>query len=256
MDIRKKRMILCISNAGSEGKTTLAKAIKEMLIHNGISHSTLLGDKDHIELLKTYGASEVKMFDIRQDKDTLINALADDVEVILVDFPASSIDEVVRTFGSMEEFVSALSQFNTVPTFATPVVSDKSIQSIDRLIMLCKGIQDNYEYLFVLNEGLMAANKDAVTHAFNSNKAIAAVIESGKAQTATLKVKFTPTLAEIVRTKKLREALKEDMKPMERILLTSFLRETETQFSKVLGINSVTQPTKLETWVKEETKKK
>lgn len=254
MTIRKKKMLLCISNAGSEGKTTIAKAIKETLIHNSISHSTYLCDKDHIELLKTYG-SEVTIFDIRQDKDTLINALGDDVEIILVDFPAASIDELTNVFGSMQTFIDSFGVFEAVPVFIIPVVSDKSIQSIDRLSALLEGVQGGFEFVFVLNEGLMTS-KDAVHLAFNNNQSVQTAISNGKAKTVTISTKFTPAFSELVKTQRLRQALTQKLNPMEKVLLMDFLKKTDQQFCEVFGFKSVSTPTALETIVKANTKAK
>ena len=229
-------MLLCISNAGSEGKSTIAKAIKEAMLNHGTKHSTYLCDKDHIELLKTYG-SQVKLFDIRKDKETLINSLADEVDFILVDFPAASIDELDNVFGSMQEFVSALEAFEVSPVFIVPVVSDKSLQSIDRLGELLSEVTGEYEYVYVLNQGLMT-NKDTITEAFNSNKTALKALDDAIGKVVTITTKFTPAFAELVKTQMLRQTLTNNtgLKPMEKVLLIDFLKKTDDQFQKVFSL--------------------
>lgn len=233
--MNKKKMLLCISNAGSEGKSTIAKAIKETMLNHGTKHTTYLCDKDHVELLRTYG-SDVTLFDIRQDKDTLINSLDDDADFILVDFPAASIDELVNVFGSMQSFVDSFEVFNAVPVFIIPVVSDKSIQSINRLHELLEDVKGEYEFLFVMNEGLMT-NKDAIKEALANNGKAKDSLEAGKAQVVTISTKFTSAFSEVVKSQKLRESLaKNNLKPMEKVLLLDFLKKTDEQFTKVLGL--------------------
>ena len=234
---RMKRMLKTISNEGSSGKSMIAKLIKETLMNHGVAHSTYLCDKDHIELVKTYGA-EVTMFDIRQDKETLINALGDAVDYVLVDFPAASIDELVNVFGSMQTFIDSFAVFDAEPTFVIPVVSDKSIQSIQRLSNILRGVQGGYQFIFVINEGLMS-NKASIMESFTNDTAVQSALNSGIAHTVTISTKFTPNFAELVRTEKLRSLLTTKLSPMDKVLMIDLLKKSDDQFSKVLGLPPV-----------------
>lgn len=240
-----KKLIMTISNEGSSTKSTTAKYIKETFMRRGISHATYLCDKDHRELIDTYG-DEVKYFNIREDHEALINILAEDFEYIIVDFPASSFDELYKIFGDMQTFLDSFTMFNALPIFAVPIISDKSILSVDRLASLLKGVESTYEIIYVLAESAMK-NKGEVHLAFNNNEHASKQIADGIAKVITITTKFTPNFASIVKKEKLRDFLtKTGTSPMDKVLMFSLTREIDSQFSSALGLQVADDRTGLE----------
>lgn len=230
-----KKVILTISNEGSASKTTIAKLIKEAYIYHKVDHLTLLCDKDHTELLETYGSKDVQSFDIRTNKEAFINCSLETSSDVIADFPASSIDELYRVFGDMNAFIESFKAFGAMLYFVVPVISDKSILSIERFAELLEGIDDGYQFVFVLNEGLMT-NKNAITQAFHANKFVKSSIADWKAQVVTINTIFTSGFSQIVKTQKLRQFLTQKSNPMDKILMMNLLNSTDTQFAKVFGL--------------------
>lgn len=240
-----KHVIMTISNEGSSTKSTTAKYIKEVLMRRGIKHKTYLCDKDHTELIDTYG-DEVQYFNIRDDHEALINILDDDVEYIIVDFPASSLDELYKVFKSMQAFVQTFSMFGALAYFVLPVISDKSMLSINRLGSLLQGVTVPTEKIYVLAEGAMK-NTGEVTEGFNTNENVKAQLEDGTATVVTLKTMFTPNFSQIVKKEKLRDFLtKTGTSPMNKALMYQLTRETDSQFASALGLEIIDDRTELE----------
>ena len=228
-----KKIIMTISNEGSAGKTTTAKLIKEMLMRRNIKHATYLCDKDHKELIQTYG-SEVKFFNLREDSEALINLLAEDIPYSLIDFPASSLDEIYKVFGDMETFINSFSMFDAIPVFVVPVVSDKSILTVSRLASLLENQTGSYEIVYVMSEGLMKKKEDVYLD-FKNNHDAQEQIKKGIAQIVTISTKFTPSFANIVKTEKLRDFLTKTSNPMDKILMFDLTRKSDAQFAQVFN---------------------
>lgn len=249
-----KKLIMTISNEGSAGKTMIAKLIKEALMRRGIPHATYLCDKDHTELIQTYG-DEVKFFDLREDSEALINSLAEDVEYILVDFPASSYDELYKIFGSMKVFIGSFAAFDAKPYFATPVATDKSILSINRLASLLQDVDDSFNIVYVMNEGLMK-NKGEIYEAFDSNPNVTQQLADGTACQVSITTKFTPNFSNIVKKEKLREYLTKPSNPMDKVLMLDLLRQSDAQFGEAFGMDKIDDRTDLEKGLGVDTTKK
>jgi hypothetical protein len=247
-----KRVYMTISNEGSSTKSTTAKYIKEMLMRRGLRHKTYLCDKDHTELIDTYG-DEVQYFNIRDDHEALINILGDDVEHIIVDFPASSLDELYKVFKSMQAFVQTFMMFGAIPYFVLPVISDKSMLSINRLGSLLSGVAAPTRKIYVLAEGAMK-NQGEVHEAFSKNESANSQYEDGSATIVTLKTIFTPNFAQIVKKEKLREFLtKKGATPMNLALMHQLTRETDSMFASALGLEVIDDRTEMEKGLKIDT---
>ncbi|MGJ7553386.1 hypothetical protein ACSFBI_05290 [Variovorax sp. RB3P1] len=235
---------MTISNEGSASKTTIAKLVKEMLMRRKIQHSTYLCDKDHKELMKTYG-SEVKFFDLREDSEALINLLGEDVPYSLIDFPASSLDEIYKVFGDMETFLNSFTMFDAIPVFVMPVISDKSILSVSRLASLLENQSSPYQIVYVMSEGLMKKKEDVYAE-FSACVDAQEQVKAGIAQVVTISTKFTSSFANIVKTERLRDFLNKTSNPMDKVLMFDLTRKSDAQFAQVFNEEIIDDRTAME----------
>ena len=248
------------SNEGDQGKTTLLKLLNEALLRRNVKKAIYQGDPDHLELMNSY-PGQVTLFDSRSDRDGIITAIDNDADHVLIDLPAGSIITFYNIFKDMNSFFKVFEMANALPIFMIPVVSVKSLGSVDKVSELLEGTTGEYKIVYCLNEGLMPDIKE-VTKAFQENDTVKRNLASGIAQVMKITTIFTASFAEIVNNDMLRASLTASTSAtgkriglMDKALMHDLLRKTDDQFEQIFDLEKIDDRTESEKWLESESAK-
>lgn len=159
-----KEAIIFTSIGGSIGKSIIASAVAESLrqtkavdaytcdtnnqhLYNRLGQKNLKSEKND----PTKG---VKYIDIRsfEEKRAVIDALTTDSEMVLFDFPADSLDELVKICGSADDLVATIEMCEFRLNINSVIADDKSLVSYKYAMELFPQAR----HVAIINQGLMA----------------------------------------------------------------------------------------------------
>lgn len=170
---KRKRAIFVVSQKGGVGKTTFARGLLDTLRKNGHTVAAYDADGQVGQLLQYHGSRTdnrldieqdprigVGYFDVRDDKqrDELVNALGLEAEIILMDMPGGSVQEMAKVLGSNKRDNPLASRAlirayadNGYEVIIVVVISNviSSVRTVNETITL---FGDEATYLVVKNE--------------------------------------------------------------------------------------------------------
>jgi hypothetical protein len=211
-------VIKVLSNEGSAGKTIISILLASVYQRAGVPLAKFVCDKHHQEFVSVYGERDkgdlvadslqdpikgVKFFDVREEaKESINNLRKVGTTDILEDHPADSIDEQ-NQFTSIESFLKPYAMLKKTLYYVVPVVSDKSIKSIEALIDQLDGITTNVvRFIFVFNQGAMNlnGNSKAVMSSYNSNSKIQDLEAKGLVSHITIATELTESAVNVIKS--------------------------------------------------------
>jgi len=240
---RRKAVYIPLHNAGGIGKTTTLIAAIEACYHHGEEPAVFTGDVNHNELIRLFGATG---FDVVTDGPAFINAIQAPKKYIFIDTPAAFVNIFTDVFGDVNTNNMACEMEDAMPFYIVPIATnDKCIKTLDRIASLWHDVETDYRFIFCLNEGLMT-NKATLLEEFYAHPFVQKQLEAGKATTVRITTKFTPSFSNVVKTRRLREFLKEQGSLHDRVLGHDFIRKTDDQFANILGLPAMDNTTEVE----------
>lgn len=249
--MKKRNVYMTTSNEGDQGKTTWLKLLIEALMRRNVKLAIYQGDPDHLELMNSY-PGQVQLFDSKTDRDGIVTAIDNDAEHVAIDLPAGSVIVSYNIFKDMNSFLRVFEMANALPIFLIPVVSVKSLSSVEKVSELMRDSTGEYKIVYCLNEGLMPDIKE-VTKAFEQNMTVKENIVKGIAKVMKITTIFTPQFAEIVDNDMLRASLTATTSSsgkritlMDKALMHDLLRKTDDQFEEIFDLEKIDDRTGLE----------
>lgn len=160
----RKILILFTSIGGSIGKSLAASAeLEELKLRKKVDAYTC--DANNQDLYKRFGQKNlkpekndpskgVKYIDIRsfEEKRSVIDALSTDSDIVLFDFPADSLDELVKICGSAEDLEETIEMCDFELNINSVIADEKSLFSYK----YAKQLFPRARHVAIINQGLMA----------------------------------------------------------------------------------------------------
>ncbi|SDK23512.1 hypothetical protein SAMN05192566_0741 [Methylophilus rhizosphaerae] len=160
---QRKKVFLILTDEGSATKSTIADLIISGYRNAGKTIAKFDGDIQHQTTFKKYGdgtdnpITGCVPFDIETDNQIILNSIGIDADAILIDLPARAVEITQNLFSDIETFYKAYEQFNCELNVVIPVVSDKSIISVNNIYNTVSSIdfEDTVRMLLIKNVGYM-----------------------------------------------------------------------------------------------------
>lgn len=159
----RKKVFLLLTDEGSATKSTIADLIINGYLNAGKTIAKFDGDIQHQTTFKKYGdgtdnpITGCGLFDIEQDSQIILNSIGIEADAILIDLPARAVEITQNIFSDIETFYKAFEQFDCELNIVIPVVSDKSLISVNNIYNTLSSIDfDNtVKIVLVKNVGYM-----------------------------------------------------------------------------------------------------
>ena len=225
----KKIALLNTSLEGGVAKSTTSMGQIEAARQAGKSVSITLLDKDHKELVRVYG-SDVEEHDIREDRESIVNILASDADVSVVDFPAASMEEMNKVFPDINDFLDSFAQFDRDPIFVVPLATEKSLTTIKALEKMLSPAQGGYQVHFNVMGYNFKDKQATIAYADQVKDMVSGWAQEHPVKVYTTHTRLNPSLKEKMKNTRVSELLAGALAPMDKILATAWLKEHSENF--------------------------
>ena len=250
-----KTIVMPLADNGGVGKSTTLKMTAAGLTALGIEFENFDADSDH----KTYYAAfssknkngepkaeqdsktGCKLININENPQEVVNAVAIEAPVGLLDSPARAITVILESFGpeGLQQFFDTFAYNYTLPLFQVPWVDDdKSPKTLDKLFQYLDLVDTSgYEPGFaikiqiVMNKGLMYASSKSMPAqalaALQSSISLKAFQndERFKVQIANVGVQLTLPAINALAGKTVHQALAETKEPYLKTIFNQMIRD-------------------------------